>query len=59
MAETCVDYSNLKNKILEMWVPGAGIKTITDLVRDNWKKIFSYIFDIDDIPRLVKEEMEK
>ena len=60
MAETsCVDYSQLKKKILEMWVPSAGMQTITDLVRHNWKYMLTYIFNMDNIPRVVKDTIEK
>ena len=60
MAETSyVDYSQLKKKILEMWVPSAGMQTITDLVRHNWRYMLTYIFNLDNIPRVVKDTIEK
>ena len=60
MAETsCVDYSQLKKKILEMWVPVAGMQRITDIVRENWKYMLTNIFNMDSIPCVLKHTVEK
>ena len=53
-----VDYSTLKEKILEMWLPAVGVETEVDFVRNNWRKIISCAFNIDVIPCVVDDMIE-
>ena len=53
------DYSTLKKKLLEMWLPAVGVDTEVDLVRKNWRKMFRCAFDIDAFPCIVENVIEK